>query len=162
MTEAPRLPLHTLRSSPAVFVALGFGAGLSPYAPGTFGSLLGIPLVLALQLLPLGWQVAIWAGLSLVGCWVCDRAGRALGVPDHPAIVWDEVCGMAAVLLAAPTGAWWIAASFAAFRLFDIVKPWPIGLIDRGLHNGFGVMGDDLMAAAYAIATIWMFRLAGL
>lgn len=158
MTDAPRPTLPVLLSSPAVFVALGFGAGLSPYAPGTFGSLLGIPLAVALQLLPPGWQVAIWAMLCVGGCFVCDRAGRALGVPDHPAIVWDEVCGMAAVLLVAPSGLGWIAASFAAFRLFDIVKPWPIHLIDRRLHNGFGVMADDLMAAIYAIATIAVTR----
>lgn len=159
MTEAPRPTLYILVSSPAVFVALGFGAGLSPFAPGTFGSLIGIPLALALQLLPSVWQAAIWGVLCVVGCFICHRAGRRLGVADHPAIVWDEVCGQAAVLLLAPPGVWWIAASFATFRLFDIAKPWPIHLIDRRWHNGFGVMADDLMAAVYAIVAIRALRL---
>jgi phosphatidylglycerophosphatase A len=154
MTNAPRPNPKLLLSSPAAWLALGFGTGLSPAAPGTVGSLLGIPLALALQTLAVGWQIAIWVVLCGIGCWACGRTGRMLQVADHPAIVWDEVCGMAAVLLLAPSGWPWIVASFAAFRLFDIVKPWPVHLIDRRWQNGFGVMADDLMAAVYAIVVI--------
>lgn len=154
MSESPRPDLRFLLSSPEAFVALGFGAGLSPVAPGTAGSLVGIPLGLALDRLPPAWQVGIWTALCLIGLWVCDRAGRSLGVADHPAIVWDEVCAMAVVVLLAPSGIVWIAASFAAFRLFDIVKPWPIDIIDRNLANGIGVMADDLLAAIYALVLL--------
>jgi phosphatidylglycerophosphatase A len=171
MTEAPRRPvtatdgsagqsarlrpdLRLLLSSPSIFIALGGGAGLSPLVPGTVGSLLGIPLALALWGLPLGWQVAIMGALSLLGIWVCDRAGRMLGDADHRAIVWDEVCGMAIVLLVSPPTVAWIAASFVTFRVFDIVKPWPIYLFDRRLKNGFGVMTDDLLASGYAIVVL--------
>lgn len=154
MTEPRRPGLTFLLSSPWALLALGFGTGLSPLAPGTVGSLLGIPLAFGLRHLPPGWQAAIWIALFMVGCRACERAGRALGTPDHPAIVWDEVCAMALVLLLAPPGPVWIVPAFAAFRLFDIVKPWPIHVIDRNVQNGFGVMADDFLAAAYAVAAI--------
>lgn len=154
MAEPPRPSWSFLLSSPWALVALGFGTGLSPVAPGTVGSLLGIPLAFGLRHLPPGWQAAIWIALFMLGCQACERAGRALATADHPAIVWDEVCAMALVLLLAPPGPAWIAPAFAAFRLFDIVKPWPIHLIDRHWQNGYGVMADDLLAAAYAAAAI--------
>jgi phosphatidylglycerophosphatase A len=165
MSEPPRPNLRFLLSSPAAFLALGCGAGLVPRAPGTAGSLLAIPLVLALQALPFGWQIAIWAAMVVAGIWLCDRAGRALGEADHPAIVWDEICAMAIVLMLAPPGWGWIAAGFLAFRAFDIVKPWPIHIIDRRLANGLGAMADDLLAAVYAIVTIaiaaWLISVVG-
>ena len=154
MSEPPRPSLSFLLSSPAAFLALGGGAGLVPRVPGTAGSLVAIPLVLLLQGLPFAWQIAAWAVMSVAGIWLCDRAGRALGEPDHPAIVWDEICGMAIVLLLGPPALGWMVAGFLAFRAFDIIKPWPINLIDRRLPNGLGAMGDDLLAAVYAIAAI--------
>ena len=153
MTEPPRPNLRFLLSSPAAFLALGGGAGLVPRAPGTAGSLLAIPLVLMLQGLPFGWQIAVWAAMCVAGVWLCDRAGKALGEPDHPAIVWDEICGTTIVLLLAPPGLGWMLAGFLAFRAFDIAKPWPINIIDRRFANGAGAMGDDLLAAVYALAT---------
>ncbi|MPZ57111.1 MAG: phosphatidylglycerophosphatase A [Rhizobiales bacterium] len=154
MSEPPRPDLRFLLSSPAAFLALGCGAGLVPRAPGTAGSLLAIPLTLLLKGLPFGWQIAIWATMCVAGIWLCDRVGRTLGEPDHPAIVWDEICGMAIVLLLSPPGLGWVLAGFLAFRVFDIVKPWPIHIIDRRLPNGLGAMGDDLMAAVYAAALV--------
>ena len=146
--------LRFVTSSGYAFVALGFGAGLSPIWPGTAGSLLGLVLAWPLQWLPGYVQILlIGAGFAL-GIAVCERAGRDLASPDCGAIVWDEVIGMAAVCLLAPSGATWLLASFIAFRLFDILKPWPIRLIDRKLRNGFGVMLDDALAASYAIAAI--------
>jgi len=158
MSEPSHPNLRFLLSSPAAFLALGGGAGLAPVAPGTAGSLLAIPLALALQTLAFPWQVAVWAILCVGGVWFCDRAGRALGDPDHEAIVWDEICGMSIVLLLAPPGVGWIVTAFLAFRAFDIVKPWPANVIDRRLPNGFGAMGDDLMAALYAIVTITLLQ----
>lgn len=151
-------PIHPdprfVLSSPVAFLALGGGAGLVPRAPGTAGSLLAVPLVLILQALPFPWQLAVWAAMCAAGVWLCDRVGRALGEADHPAIVWDEICGTAIVLLLGPPGFGWMLAGFLAFRVFDIVKPWPVDIIDRRFANGFGAMADDLMAAIYAAALI--------
>lgn len=136
---------------PAHFLAFGFGAGLSPRAPGTVGSLVAFPVYALLSLSPPAWYWA-WVVLVLVaGVWICDVAGRALGVADHGGIVWDEVAAMLLLLPFAPTG-WvgWLAA-FALFRLFDIVKPWPIGWLDRHVKGGLGVMLDDVLAAVYAV-----------
>ena len=161
MSEPPRPDLRFLLSSPAAFLALGGGTGLVPKVPGTAGSLLAIPLVLLLQLVPFPWQIAIWIALCAAGIWLCDHAGRALGEPDHPSIVWDEICGMGMVLLFAPPGWGWTVVVFVAFRFFDIAKPWPIHIIDRRMPNGLGAMGDDLLAAVYAIVAVnaaeWLF-----
>lgn len=143
-----------LVARPAHFLALGFGSGLAPVAPGTFGSLAAYPVWYALSLLPEGaaWA-AVVAGFA-IGVWACAVTGRDLGVADHGAIVWDEMVAMCAILLATPPGlVWWIAAFFL-FRLFDIWKPFPVGLADRRLKNGFGVMFDDALAAAYTIACV--------
>jgi phosphatidylglycerophosphatase A len=164
MTESSRPGFGFLLSSPAAFLALGGGAGLFPKAPGTAGSLLAIPLVLLLQTQPFVWQIAIWAALCGLGVWLCEEAGRALGEADHPAIVWDEICGQAIVLLVLPASVGWMLAGVLAFRMFDIAKPWPINLIDRHTTNGIGAMADDLLAAACALATLavtqWLISLA--
>jgi phosphatidylglycerophosphatase A len=162
MNESRRPDLRFLLSSPAAFVGLGFGTGLSPVAPGTVGSLLAFPVYWALDRLPLGGQIGVWLLLCVLGIWACHRAGQALGAPDHEAIVWDEVCGMALVLILGPAAGAWSVAGFLAFRAFDILKPWPIDVIDRGWRNGFGVMADDLVAAAYAILLIrFLFAIFG-
>jgi phosphatidylglycerophosphatase A len=145
--------LRFLLSSPAAFIALGFGTGLSPFAPGTVGTLLAFPIYWTIHALPLGGQVGVWFWLCVAGLWACHRAGEALGDRDHGAIVWDEVCAMTLVLILGPSVAWAVAG-FLAFRAFDILKPWPINLIDQRWRNGFGVMADDLVAAAYAIVVV--------
>ncbi len=148
MKPTPRF----LLSDPAHFIALGFGSGLAPWAPGTFGTLLGwalFPLVRA-PLADLGF------GLLLVACFlagivVCARTGRALGVADHGAIVWDEIVAIWLVLWLTPPTLAWQALAVALFRVFDIVKPPPIRWVDERTRGGFGVMLDDLLAAAYAL-----------
>ena len=142
---------------PVHWPAFGFGLGLMPFAPGTFGSLLGIPLwwftpsVLWLQLL-------VGAGIVVAGIWICGESARRIGVHDHGGIVWDEVAGMYLTLLAAPREFPWILASFLAFRLFDIVKPWPIRDFDHRLQGGLGIMLDDVMAALYAACLLMLGR----
>jgi phosphatidylglycerophosphatase A len=152
--------VRVLLSSPAAFLALGGGAGLVPVAPGTAGTLLAVPLVWLVQLLPGALPWLVWGVACGIGLWACDRAGRMLGDPDHPAIVWDEVCGMALVLLLAPSGWGWTIGAVLAFRLFDIAKPWPIHLIDRRLPNGLGAMGDDLLAGLFAAGLLALCALA--
>jgi len=152
------IPPGFLLSHPAHFTALGFGTGLSRVAPGTVGTLVGLPLFLLLRDLAFPVQLLVLAGLFVVGCHICDVAGQALGVPDHGGIVWDEIVAYAMLLTAMPQSwGWWIGA-FVAFRFFDILKPPPIGWLDRRFKNGFGVMLDDLMAAAYAIAVLVLIR----
>lgn len=145
-----------LVSHPAHLIAFGFGSGLAPMAPGTVGTLLGLPLFwLTVAIAPdLPNQIILLIAAFLLGVWACGRSGRALGVADHGGMVWDEIVAFALVLLFAPTGWPWLVAAFALFRLFDILKPWPIRLADTRLKNGFGVMFDDLLAAAYAIAVL--------
>jgi len=140
---------------PAHFLAFGLGSGLSPFAPGTAGSLLAIPLYLLLAwAVPMPWLLGVVAVAFLAGIWFCDVAGKSLGVADHGGIVWDEIVAMWLILAFTPMTLWWYGAAFALFRLFDIWKPFPIGYFDRHTHGGFGVMLDDLLAAIYAMGII--------
>ncbi|HEX6571788.1 MAG TPA: phosphatidylglycerophosphatase A, partial [Steroidobacteraceae bacterium] len=145
-----RIPPAALRE-PVHLLALGFGSGLAPVAPGTFGSIVG--LLLALLVLQAGWWAAAGAALlaSIGGVWICGESARRLGVHDHPAIVWDEIAGMMIVMLAAPATWWGVALAFALFRLFDVWKPWPIREVDHGMRGGAGIMLDDILAALWAV-----------
>ena len=107
-----------------------------------------------LTALSLTEQLAIVITLFLAGVWSCTVTGRNLGVVDHGAIVWDEVVAMLLVLAFTPFGWMWYIVSFTLFRAFDILKPFPIGLADKKIKNGFGVMFDDLLAAIYSIAVL--------
>ena len=145
-----------LLSHPAHFFALGFGSGLAPKAPGTFGTLIGFPLFWLISSYAQSTQLTIIAALFLIGICLCDITGKALGVPDHGGIVWDEIVAMMLVLVFTPlTWLGWLVA-FCLFRLFDIWKPFPIRQFDAKLKNGFGVMFDDLLAAIYTIASMWL------
>lgn len=133
---------------PAHFIAFSFGAGLVPVAPGTFGTLIALPLywvffprVAAIEYL------ALIAVLFALGAWACEVTGRALGVHDHGGMVWDETVAFLLVLFFVPPALPWQASAFLVFRLFDILKPQPIRYFDRTVRGGFGVMLDDLIAA---------------
>ena len=146
-----------LVSRPGRFFALGCGLGLAPKAPGTFGTLGGFILAggLAALPVPLWVNLVIIATCFVVGCAICDEAGRALGEADHGSIVWDEIVSFALVLICVPFSlVIWVAA-FLLFRLFDILKPWPISVADARFKNGFGVMLDDLIAAGFALCVLW-------
>ena len=134
-------------ASPAHLLALGFGSGLFPRAPGTVGTLWAWCVFVALEdwLAPQHWLLLIAASF-LIGVWACGRAARDVGVSDHSAIVWDEVVAFWLVLAFLPTD--WLTqlVAFALFRFFDIAKPPPIGVVDARLKGGFGIMFDDLPA----------------
>lgn len=144
-----------LLGHPAHFVAFGFGTGLAPAAPGTWGTLLALPVY---------WLAAPWldpvefllvlAALFALGVWACEVTGRALGVPDHRGMVWDETVAFLLVLFFVPATAAWQAAAFLVFRLLDILKPPPIRYYERTFRNGFGVMLDDLVAAFYTLIVV--------
>jgi len=135
-------------SHPAHAIALGFGAGLSPYAPGTVGTL--VAWALGWYLPPLVALAAI-APLFALGVWACAITGRDLGVADHRAMVWDEIVAFLLILAIVPRTLGWQAAAFLLFRFFDIAKPPPIRALERRYHGGFGVMIDDLLAAGYTL-----------
>ncbi|BAN34687.1 phosphatidylglycerophosphatase [Sulfuricella denitrificans skB26] len=137
---------------PAHFFAFGFGAGLSPYAPGTVGTLVAFPLFFLLRGLDPVIYFSLVAVLYAAGIWFCEVAGKSLGVSDHGGIVWDEIVAFLLVLHFSPPTLLGYALAFGLFRLFDIWKPFPIRYADQRIHGGFGVMFDDLLAAIYAVA----------
>ncbi len=141
-TIKPELKRLDLKN-PLHFLAVGFGSGLSPKAPGTMGTLAAIPLYLLVSGLPTHWFIALLAVGFVVGIRICQSATDAIGMADHGAIVWDEVIGFGVTMIAAPAGWEWVLAGFALFRLFDVLKPWPISWFDRRIHGGFGIMLDD-------------------
>lgn len=142
-------------SHPAHVLSLGFGTGLSPFAPGTVGTLLAIPLYWALAkvLSPAG-ILALTPVLFLVGVWATGRTGRDLGISDHSGMNWDEIVAMLAILAFTPPTAAWQAFAFFAFRFFDVVKPPPVRTVDARLKGGLGVMLDDVLAAGYTLLVI--------
>lgn len=135
---------------PVHLLAFGFGAGLLPKAPGTFGSVPGLLLAWLTLPLALEWRLMVALGLVLTGIWICGESAKRLGIHDHPGIVWDEITGMYLTLLVAPPQIAFWALGFGLFRLFDIWKPWPIRDLDHRLAGGVGIMLDDLVAALYA------------
>lgn len=154
---APRPAPSVILRDPVHLLAFGLGAGLSPKAPGTVGTLWGIPAFLLLQAqTPLAYALVV-ALLFAAGTWICGESAKRLGLHDCPGIVFDEIVGF--LIVAAPLlpalglvqgPQWmWLLAAFAAFRLFDVAKPWPIRNLDRGVHGGFGIMLDDAVAGLY-------------
>lgn len=135
------------------WAAAGFGLGYAPLAPGTVGTLAGIPLYLLLRDLSPPAYGTVVLGLFFAGIWCCQVAERHFGRHDHPSIVWDEIVGYLIAMFHAPFGWEWIVTGFALFRLFDIWKPFPIRRLER-LGGGFGVMADDALAGVYALVVM--------
>lgn len=151
MSQNPRLPASVWRN-PIHFLAFGLGSGTVPVAPGTFGSLAALLIFWGAAMFAWGWPIYIAMLLItfLLGIWLCGRTASDIGVHDHGGIVWDEFVGLWITLFLAPAGwAWWIAG-FVLFRLFDIVKPWPIRWFDRRVPGGLGIMLDDVLAGLMA------------
>lgn len=144
-----RIPLAALRD-PVVLVATGFGLGCLRPGPGTWGTLLGIPLALGLATLPLWAALALLAVLAAVGVVLCTAAGERLGIHDPGGVVFDEIVGYALAVVWFPAEPLALAIGFLWFRVLDIAKPWPVSWADRSLPGGLGVMADDLVAGALA------------
>ncbi len=154
--RSPPPPLAFLWRHPAHLIACGFGSGLAPFASGTFGTLFAwASYPLLRQLLPDDATFAVFLLLAFaLGVTACQIAGRALGVVDHGAIVWDEIVPFWAVLLLTPDTLAWQAAAFVAFRFFDVFKPPPADFFDTRVKNGLGVMMDDVVAAGYTLLAL--------
>ena len=140
--------------SPSGWLAFGFGSGLSPFAPGTMGTLVAIPFIFALKSLgTFGfWMVLVL--LFFLGISLCGRVSSKLGVHDHGGIVWDEMVGYWLAAAFVPLQWPWLLAAFLLFRFFDIFKPWPIRQIDKKVSGGFGIMVDDIVAALFTIVIL--------
>ena len=157
MKTNPKIPARTVLTDPVNFLAFGFGTGLAPVAPGTFGSLPGVLLFWLTLDFGLYVQLGVVVLLVLAGVWICGESARRIGVHDHGGIVCDEIAGMYITLLVAPvTVTGWVLA-FVFFRAADIVKPWPIRDLDHRIHGGLGIMLDDLVAALYAALLLALY-----
>ena len=153
LSKAP--PLRFLFAHPAHLVACGFGSGLAPFAPGTFGTLFAWISYPLLQSQLAGVDLLVFlAACAVIGVFAVARTGQDLGVIDHGSIVWDEIVPFWLVLYFCPLGLFWQTAAFLAFRFFDIVKPPPARYFDERVKNGFGVMADDFVAAAYSVLVL--------
>lgn len=137
----------------ATAIASGLGVGLSPFAPGTLGSLWGVALSYAAFDWPPAARAAVLVALIAVGIWSSEGAGRAWG-HDHPRIVIDEVTGQYITLLAAPSPVWFLWG-FVLFRLADIVKPFPANVLDRK-KGGVYTMADDGVAGVYGLLVLYL------
>lgn len=145
----------------ALELATVLSVGRLPWAPGTFGTLAAVPLVVVVQWGGVAVEWLVFGVVCLVGTWSAEVACRVLGRKDPSQVVIDEVAGFLLTMLAAPSGWIWMGIGFCLFRLFDIFKPWPVNWVER-LPGGWGVMADDLAAGVYAglvinlIARIWV------
>ena len=157
MSEPANNLTRKVLTDPVNFLAFGFGTGLAPVAPGTFGSLPGILLAWLTLDMGIYVQLGIATALFSSGIWICGESARRIGVHDHGGIVWDEICGMYITLLLAPATVLGFALGFGLFRLFDIVKPSPIRELDHRLGGGLGIMLDDLIAALYALILLALY-----
>ncbi len=154
MTKSASATPRSVWRNPVHFAAFGFGSGAAPVAPGTFGTLMAVALYLLLPAMsPLNYAAFVLASF-VVGVWVCGRTARDIGVHDHGGIVWDEFTGYWLTMFMAPPGWTWIVLGFVLFRLFDIVKPWPIRWLDRNVDGGLGVMIDDVLAGLMALVCL--------
>ena len=143
-------PTASMLKHPVHFLSLGFGSGLAPRAPGTFGTLAAIPLYLVLANFSSEIYISVVIILFLIGIYLCGKTSDALGTHDHGAIVWDEIAGFLVTMSVVKCSIAAICLGFLLFRLFDILKPWPISWLDKRVHGGFGIMLDDLIAAIFA------------
>jgi phosphatidylglycerophosphatase A len=146
--------LRDVLTSPSAIIATDFGFGLFPVGPGTVGSALALPLVWLLSSLNSIERILVFAVLFPLLVIAAHRAGPVLGEQDHPSIICDETWAMAVVWESTSDRYGWMVASFLAFRVIDVIKPWPISTVDRSMKNGLGVMLDDALAALGAIVFI--------
>lgn len=152
MKQTPR----SVWRNPVHFAAFGFGSGAAPVAPGTFGTALAVLIYLLLP--EMSWPMyALFLVLSFaIGVWLCGKTASDIGIHDHGGIVWDEFVGYWITMFLAPPGWVWILLGFGLFRVFDIIKPWPIRWLDKNVGGGFGVMIDDVLAGLMAFICLQM------
>ncbi|MEC8147746.1 MAG: phosphatidylglycerophosphatase A [Pseudomonadota bacterium] len=147
-------PHWRLLLDPGHLIALGLGSGFSPVAPGTVGTLLGIPLAFYIQRFEISYRIIILLIMIMLGIYLCGRCGKLFKNQDHPAIVFDEIAGILIPLTFLPFTIVNVLICFCLFRILDIVKPWPISFFDKSLKGGLGIMADDLVAGLFVLLGI--------
>ena len=140
--------------NPIHLLALGFGSGAAPKAPGTCGTLVAVLIYWPLSQLSPEHYLLMLLVTSVMGIYICGQTAKDLGVHDHGSIVWDEFVGFWITMFAAPVGWVWVVVGFVLFRFFDIIKPWPISWIDKKITGGFGIMLDDVIAGVMAAVVL--------
>ena len=140
--------------NPIYFIAFGFGVGVIPFAPGTFGTLAAVLIYLLIQPLPLFSYLIFTAIFIIISIFISDWVSKRIHIHDHPGMCIDEFAGFFVTMINAPLGFGWIVLGFVLFRIFDIFKPWPINYIDRHVHGGLGMILDDILAGIYAMFSI--------
>ncbi|MDB4535683.1 phosphatidylglycerophosphatase A [Oceanospirillaceae bacterium] len=140
--------------NPIHLLALGFGSGAAPKAPGTCGTLVAVLIYWPLSQLSPEHYLLMLLVTSVMGIYICGQTAKDLGVHDHGSIVWDEFVGFWITMFAAPVGWVWVVVGFVLFRFFDIIKPWPISWIDKNITGGFGIMLDDVIAGVMAAGVL--------
>jgi phosphatidylglycerophosphatase A len=145
--KSEKIDFRSVWTNPIHFIACGFGVGLIPIMPGTFGTMLGVLFYLILIKLPFLFFLFMVLLMNIAGIYLCGKVNKDLNTQDHPAAVWDEIAAFPIVMLATPPTWYYILIGFILFRFFDILKPFPISYLDKNIHGGFGVMLDDIVAA---------------
>ncbi|MDC0084943.1 phosphatidylglycerophosphatase A [Oceanospirillaceae bacterium] len=140
--------------NPIHLLALGFGSGAAPKAPGTCGTLVAVLIYWPLSQLSPEHYLLMLLVTSVMGIYICGQTAKELGVHDHGSIVWDEFVGFWITMFAAPVGWVWVVVGFVLFRFFDIIKPWPISWIDKNITGGLGIMLDDVIAGVMAAGVL--------
>lgn len=140
--------------NPLYFFAFGFGSGAMPVAPGTFGTLMAIPFYLLLKPLPLAYYLLFVIVFIVISSIICEQVSREIQINDHPGMCIDEFAGFFVTMIHAPSGFVWVVLGFLLFRIFDILKPWPIRFIDEKIHGGFGMVLDDVIAGLFSFALL--------
>jgi phosphatidylglycerophosphatase A len=149
----------TIFTNPIHLLAFGFGSGLSPKAPGTFGTLAAIPFYIYASTLSLEYYIGLCFFISLIGIYICGKSAKLLNTHDHPGIVWDEFAGFFITMIAVPFSWQNIILGFILFRIFDIFKPWPISWLDKHVEGGLGIMIDDILAGLLSLVCIHILLL---
>ena len=145
-----RLPIPDgIFEKPLYFIAFGFGVGIIPFAPGTFGTLFAVFLYSLLPTLSFSSHLIITVIITMLSIFICDKVSREIELHDHPGMCLDEFPGFFVSMLFAPAGWVGLISAFLLFRFFDIIKPWPINWIDKNVHGGFGMVLDDVLAGVY-------------
>ncbi|MEX0738779.1 MAG: phosphatidylglycerophosphatase A [Pseudohongiella sp.] len=150
MSETPK----SVWRNPVHFLAFGLGSGAAPKAPGTFGTVAAVVIYLLLPPMSVAVYLLFLAFTFVVGVWLCGKTAADIGVHDHGGIVWDEFVGLWLTMFLAPPGLLWLVLGFLLFRVFDILKPWPIAWCDKHVEGGLGIMIDDVLAGLMALACL--------
>ncbi len=152
-----KLTPKQILSDPILFLAFGFGSGLAKKAPGTLGTLAAVPVYWAFAQTGIVAYSLLTVAVTIAGIWICDIAAKKLGEHDFGGIVWDEIAGYLITLWLVPFSWQAMVAGFLLFRVFDVIKPWPIKWVDQRVEGGFGIMLDDVLAGVFAGFLLLLF-----